>query len=69
VPAPATLLAVGAWLRGDGAMAGVALERALAADRGYRLAVLLRQALTSCVPPDQLRAIVVGAGDDRLAGA
>ena len=70
VPAPATLLAVGAWLRGDGAMAGVALERALAADRGYRLAVLLRQALTSCLPPDQLRAIVVSGGaDDTLPGA
>jgi hypothetical protein len=70
VPAPATLLAVSAWLRGDGAMAGVALERALAADRGYRLAGLLRQALTSCVPPDQLRAIVVGsAADDALPGA
>lgn len=70
VPAPATLLAVGAWLRGDGAMAGVALERALAADRSYRLAGLLRQALRSCVPPDQLRAIVVdGASDGTLPGA
>lgn len=65
VPPPATLLAVGAWLRGDGAMAGVALERALAAQPTYRLAGLLRQALTSCLPPDQLRAIIVsGVTDD-----
>ena len=70
VPAPATLLAVGAWLRGDGAMAGVALERALGADRTYRLAVLLRQGLTSCVPPDQLRSILIGgAADEVLPGA
>jgi hypothetical protein len=70
VPAPATLLAVGAWLRGDGAMAGVALERALAAQPAYRLAVLLREALISCLPPDQLRAVIVnGAADDALPGA
>ena len=66
VPAPATLLAVGAWLRGDGAMAGVALDRALGADRTYRLAVLLRQALTACLPPDQLRSIIVSGGADRV---
>ena len=36
--APATLLAVCAWLRGDGAMANVALNRALDSDPGYRLA-------------------------------
>ena len=33
--APATLLAVSAWLRGDGAMANVALDRALAGEPGY----------------------------------
>jgi hypothetical protein len=48
----------------------VALERALAAQPTYRLAVLLRQALTSCLPPDQLRAVIVsGAADDALPGA
>ena len=35
--APATLLAVSAWLRGDGAMANVALARALDSDPGYAL--------------------------------
>jgi hypothetical protein len=64
VPAPATLLAVGAWLRGDGAMAGVALERARAADRGYRLARLLGQALAACLPPAELRALIAGGAID-----
>jgi hypothetical protein len=64
VPAPATLLAVGAWLRGDGAMAGVALERALAADRRYRLARLLDEALAACVPPAELRAAIAGGAID-----
>jgi hypothetical protein len=68
VAPPATLLAVGAWLRGDGAMAGVALERALAADRGYRLAQLLSDGLAACMPPEQLRAVIVRGGDD-LPGA
>ena len=70
VPAPATLLAVGAWLRGDGAMAGVALERALAADRRYRLARLLGQALAACLPPSELRVLIAGgaiADDDAPA--
>lgn len=65
VPAPAALLAVGAWLRGDGAMAGVALDRALAADRGYRFARLLSQALTACLSPAELRALITsGISDD-----
>jgi uncharacterized protein DUF4192 len=62
--APATLLAVSAWLRGDGAMANVALERALGSVPGYRLAGLLRQALGRCVPPDQLRALLRDGGAD-----
>jgi hypothetical protein len=63
VPAPATLLAVCAWLRGDGATAGVALERALAADPRYPLARLLSTALAACLPPDQLRDLVRRAGE------
>jgi hypothetical protein len=57
--APATLLAVCAWLRGDGAMASVALERALGSDEDYRLAQLLRSALGACVRPEELRAMIV----------
>lgn len=36
-----TMLANLAWWRGDGAIARLALDRALAADPGYRLAILL----------------------------
>jgi len=57
--APATLLAVSAWLRGDGAMAGIALERALADDPTYRFAHLLAQGLSACLPPDEIRALIV----------
>jgi hypothetical protein len=56
--APATLLAVSAWLRGDGALANVAIARALAAEPAYALARLLAQALARCVPPAELRAMI-----------
>jgi hypothetical protein len=56
--APATLLAVCAWLRGDGAMANVALARALAGEPGYGLARLLADALAACVTPSELRAML-----------
>jgi hypothetical protein len=59
--APATLLAVSAWLRGDGAMANIALERALEAEPGYRLARLLFPALAACLPPAELRAMIAGS--------
>ncbi|HWS59047.1 MAG TPA: DUF4192 domain-containing protein [Actinotalea sp.] len=55
--APAlTLLAVLAWWAGDGARAGLLVERALAAEPGYRLAELLDQTLTAGMPPGWLRA-------------
>jgi hypothetical protein len=60
--APATLLAVSAWLRGDGAMANIALDRALVSDPGYSLAGLLADALAACVPPGRLRAFLVESG-------
>jgi hypothetical protein len=54
--APAcTLLAWVAYSRGDGARVNVALDRALATDPGYGLALLLRRALDSGVSPDQVR--------------
>ena len=59
--APATLLAVSAWVRGDGAMANVALERALTGEPSYRLAGLLRTALDACIPPAQVRLLVATA--------
>ncbi|SEO38859.1 DUF4192 domain-containing protein [Trujillonella endophytica] len=56
--APATLLAVSAWLRGDGAMANVALERALTSVPDYGLARLLGRALDACLPPSELRGLI-----------
>ena len=63
--APATLLAVSAWLRGDGAMANVALERALDSDPDYRLAGLLAEALARCLSPTDLRALIADSADPR----
>jgi hypothetical protein len=66
--APATLVAVSAWLRGDGAMANIALDRALASDPGNRLARLLAPALEACLHPTELRRLIVesaGSGPDR----
>ncbi len=55
---PATLLAVSAWLRGDGAMANIALDRALSADPGASLPRLLADGLQACLPPAELRALI-----------
>jgi hypothetical protein len=61
--APATLLAVSAWLRGDGAMANVALERALHSRPTYSFARLLAQGLAACLPPDQVRELIAATAD------
>lgn len=70
--APATLLAISAWLRGDGAMANIALERALDSDPGYGLAQMLQAALQSCLAPARLRELLresLGEGEqDRPGG-
>ncbi|MEX2289461.1 MAG: DUF4192 domain-containing protein [Mycobacteriales bacterium] len=50
-----TLLAWVAYARGDGARANVALDRALASDGGYSLALLLRRALDGAVPPREVQ--------------
>jgi hypothetical protein len=55
VPAPASLLAFTAWQSGDGALANVAIERALAADPEYSMAHLLEQALDAGLPPSAAR--------------
>jgi hypothetical protein len=51
VAAPASLLALCAWQAGDGALALIALDRALADDPGYPMARLLRDAVTCAAPP------------------
>jgi Domain of unknown function (DUF4192) len=53
--APASLLAFTAWQAGDGTLANIALDRALAADPGYSMALLLRDILAAGVPPSQAR--------------
>ena len=40
-----------AWQAGDGALANVALDRALADDPRYSMAQLLRQVITAGAPP------------------
>jgi len=55
VAAPASLLAFCAWQSGDGALANVALDRALADNPRYSMALLLRQALDSGAPPSMAR--------------
>lgn len=55
-PAVPTLLGVLAWWQGDGARAGVLLERALEHDPSYRLALLVQEALGYGMPPGWLAA-------------
>jgi Domain of unknown function (DUF4192) len=54
IAAPATLLGYAAWRSGNGALAWVAVERALDADPAYSLALLLGEALERALPPSLL---------------
>ncbi|MEV6138150.1 DUF4192 domain-containing protein [Nocardia sp. NPDC051990] len=51
----ATLLAYSAYLRGDGPLAGIALQTALDADPAHSMAILLATALHTGMRPDTLR--------------
>lgn len=53
-----TLLAWICYARGDGSRVNVALDRALATDPDYSLALLLRTALDGAVPPRSVRKIL-----------
>jgi hypothetical protein len=55
VAPPAALLAFVAWQSGAGALANVALDRALADDPQYSMALLLRQVITAGAPPSLAR--------------
>jgi transposase len=55
VAAPASLLAFVAWQAGNGVLANVALDRALADDPGYSMATLLRQVISAGAPPSMAR--------------
>lgn len=52
--AAATLVAASGYLRGDGPLTGIALDAALTADRHYRGARLLAEALAAGMPPREL---------------
>ncbi|HEY0542375.1 MAG TPA: DUF4192 domain-containing protein [Actinoallomurus sp.] len=49
--APACLLSFAAWRAGEGALANVALDRALTADPSYSMARLLQELFISGLPP------------------
>ncbi|MGH3723622.1 MAG: DUF4192 domain-containing protein [Mycobacterium sp.] len=51
------LLGFSAYVRGDGPLAGVALDAALMADPGHRLGQLLMSALYAGMRPDEIRAL------------
>jgi hypothetical protein len=72
-PAPevaevASLAAVSAYLRGDGALAVMALERAEQAWPGHNLSTLLRHLVANAVPPERLDRLVRGIVSDTTAG-
>jgi hypothetical protein len=50
-----TMLAIVAWLRGDGGLANVALDRAWRGDPTYSLAALVREGLDQQLPPSVVR--------------
>jgi hypothetical protein len=51
----ATVLAIVHWMRGDGARANVALDRAMADNPDYSLGCMVRAALRSGLPPQSWR--------------
>lgn len=60
----ASLLAFSAYLRGDGALAGIALERIEGSRPQHSLGALLRQALSAGLPPSDLEVIADDAASD-----
>jgi len=63
VVAPASLLGFAAWRAGQGALASLAVDRALAVDPDYAMAQLLDEVLEQCIPPS-----VMIEADDPLPG-
>lgn len=58
-PDALTLLAFSAYARGDGPLAGIALEDALREDPAHRMAVMLDSALQSGMRPEQIRGMAL----------
>lgn len=59
---PAVLLALCAYLRGDGVFAQIAVQRAHEANSAHRLAAVIAEALACGMPPEKLRHIVIRTG-------
>jgi Domain of unknown function (DUF4192) len=55
VPAPGSLLAFTAWQAGNGALASMAIDRALSANPSYSMAHLLAEAIEAALPPSAAR--------------
>lgn len=64
VAEPAALAAMSAYLRGDGALAGIALDRAEQAWPGHNLSTLLCYVISNAVPPARLDQFVRDAAAD-----
>jgi hypothetical protein len=60
---PATLLAMSALLRGDGALANIALDRAERAWPGHAFAALARRAAAAGLRPSRLREMLIGRAE------
>ncbi|HEY2793219.1 MAG TPA: DUF4192 domain-containing protein [Micromonosporaceae bacterium] len=69
VAPPATLLAFAAWRSGGGAIASIALERAVEADPTYRMAQYLGAAFDGGLSPTLFDRDPVGAGVDVHGGS
>jgi predicted secreted protein len=61
---PAVLLAMSAYLRGNGSLANIALDKAELALPGHTMAVLLRTAIGLGLPPERMRSVVSDAVTD-----
>lgn len=68
VASPAAVLALTAWLSGDGALAWCAVDRCLAARPGHSLGQLVAQLLESASPPSAWAALLRGQ-DPTVGGA
>lgn len=58
-PDALALLAFSAYARGDGPLAGIALDAALGIDPGHRMAAMLDSALQSGMRPEQIRGMAL----------
>jgi len=68
VAPPATLLAIVAWMGGEGALANIALDRSDADDPDYRLAALARQMMVNGLDPASWRRAMAGLTESECRG-